>query len=244
MDNPKAGCLEEIGGWLGQLSDEVKKVAALGDLLREIGCFNRPPTPANASPKVLETPPSAEGQRHASSAVIDDSAEGMGLDEGSQSTMDTLGQGIDADESGECISRKNEITLPTTENPTTSISGENIEASASYHKENGAKSKGVNDSGAKNREISVGGAYNPRAVESKVDEAVEGLKFHLSALYRAVDAAHISLRDASHEFGLLLQKVSLPRFTRGKWWEEDAIRAHKDQHNMIGVTYSAPNPFR
>lgn len=51
-------------------------------------------------------------------------------------------------------------------------------------------------------------AYNFRAAESQVQEVVEGVRFHLAALQRAVDQAHINMGVASQEFGLLLKKVT------------------------------------
>ena len=48
-----------------------------------------------------------------------------------------------------------------------------------------------------------------RTIASQVQEAVEGLKFHFSALQRTVDQAYVNLRVASQEFASLLTKVNL-----------------------------------
>lgn len=168
-------------------------MAALGDLLRDLGCFDPPPAPVTPSP--TETSEYSTTGPLALDVVVIKEEAGMSAQmcgEEKHRAGWSVADGAQPKEKG-----SNSVGLAP-QHATSSPAGLSADDSKDMTITNG--------DGERAGTMSVA-SYSYRAAESQAQEAVEGLRFHLSALYRAVDLANSNMREARQEFGLLLQKV-------------------------------------
>lgn len=163
---------------MGRLGEEVKNVEKLRCVLRKIGCFEPPP------PSFLAAYPGAPvlaivaGTKPASTSIS------LAPFEPEQR------QGSDQPATGDVS------------NDSQQDRGVSDPAMAGIAL---TTSLGTTSS---NAVAGIPRAYNIRAAEGQAQEAVESLRFHLAALQRAVDQAHINMSATSQEFSSLLKKVT------------------------------------
>lgn len=173
--------MDAIEGWIGPLGEEVKNVQRLVLLLREIGCFTPPPSTRTA----------VGSSQHGDSSlpVSMQPVHGAGTSAADNPVSSTA-----------LISKNTALSTGPGEGvkPTCGVNGANGELPTSTAGGSQAQGGGCATE-----------SYNLRAAESQALEAVEGLRFHLSALRGAVDNAHINMRVAGQQFALLLKKVML-----------------------------------
>lgn len=191
--NDQAGFLTFVSGLLGRLSEEVKNVEALGDLLRDIGCFDPPPSPVTPSPIETLQYPSTDPLAQDVAVVKVEGGRTVQIfgEEKHRGSRGVVDDPRPNEEGPELVG----IASP---DKTSEPAGTSVDDSTEKRTSNGDEERIDTTSVA---------SFSFRSAESQRQEAVEGLRFHLSALYRAVDLANSNMRDARQDFGVLLHKV-------------------------------------
>lgn len=172
------GFVGAIYRWLGRLTDEMNYVDKLVIFLEDIGCFDSKPHPTTASARVRQESPST---RPTSSNVPQGESASFPLGKARE-------QASCVDKRGAAGNSPGESNLSTTEDIASQAPGDFIGCGGNGNSMENGRSFG-------------------EITRLQMQEAIDGLRFHLVVLQRAVDKAHIELRAANRKFAWLLMKV-------------------------------------